>query len=239
MINNVKLIALNPSIDPRKGAENFELETLTFAKGEHYPNAKLIPWLGKEKWDGHIFVAGPTGSGKTFLINEIVFNDFKKRKAFLFSDVRRKDPSFDPIWKNGQLKRVSRNPKEKWEISPQKVPIKKNIILIFDDTNDPQWITLRDKVLERGRHHEIMAICVSHKLRDRGFTKVPKNESRWIITYPFANKTEISRFLQEQDMNMKQRSELIQLSIEDGRYLIFHNFAPTFVLTEHSLVSGV
>ena len=214
------------------------LESFPHSQRIHFPNGKLIPWLGVPKWDGHIFVTGPTGSGKTTLISEIVVNDKRKRKAFLFSDVAEKDPSFDLIWKSGQLKRVVASPKAKHEVGIDKVP-NKGIIAIFDDTNNENFIDLRDKLLERGRHHDIMVICVSHKMRDRNFTKRPKNESSWIVTYPFSNKTEISRFFQEMSFNRKQRAALMQMSDQDGRYLILHNFAPFFMITEKTFMHGI
>lgn len=233
-ITNVKILGSST------GAHEFPIQNFPHGRAWKYPDAKLIPWIGKDEWDGHIFVSGPTGAGKSWLIKEIIMNDFdEKRKAYLFSDVERKDPSFKEIYSSGKLKKVTFNPKEKWHIHPSKINKKKKAILVFDDTREPEWIRLRDRILERGRHLGLSSISVSHKLRDRAFTKVPKNESKWIITFPSSNKGEISRFLGENSLTLKQRQELLNISDEDGRYMIFHNFAPNFIITEKSVFRGI
>ena len=201
---------------------------------------KMIPHLGVQKWDGHIFVSGSTGSGKTWLIKEIILNDKKNRPVYLFTDIDEKDPSYKELWGRKKMKRVTFTPKEKkHEIHPDKTK-NKNCICIFDDTKNEKFVTLRDKLLERGRHNNVVVICVSQKMRDRKFTKVPKTNSRWKVTFPKFDRMEVFRYLMEEGMNRKQAMSVINFAESQGRgQLIFHNFAPRFMITEQTFIAGL
>ena len=199
---------------------------------------KLIPQLGVSEWDGHIFVSGATGSGKTWLIKDIILEDKKNRPVYLFTDIPGKDPSYKELYKGKKMKKVSWEPKGKQEIHPDKTK-NKDVICIFDDTRNETFLLLRDKLLERGRHNNIVVISVAQKMRDRAFTKVPQTNSRWRITFPKFDRMEVFKHLMETGLNRKQANALLTYSDNDGRYLMIHQFAPRFIITEKSFIRGI
>ena len=139
----------------------------------YYPGAYLIPQLGKLKWDGHIYVSGATGAGKSYLIRQIVENDLKTRKVYLFSDVKN----------DASLKGLTLHPGDGIVDLGEHL---RDCICIFDDYN--QGRDLRDAILEKGRHFNCMCICVNHKHREWKNTMKPLNESKYVVLFPSANK---------------------------------------------------
>jgi DNA helicase HerA-like ATPase len=99
-LTDINILAL----ETEKG-DNPNLEEVRNLFGEEnvvsYPGAYLIPQLGSLPWDGHIYVSGATGAGKSYLIRQIVENDLSTRKVYLFSNVK-DDPSLILI----QMKRT-------------------------------------------------------------------------------------------------------------------------------------
>lgn len=182
----------------------------------HYPQAKLIPQLGKLKWDGHIYVSGATGAGKSFLIRQIVENDLSTRKIYLFSNV-----IDDPSLKGILLHRYNEGD-----------PLEDSIC-IFDDYLDR---TLRDTILEQGRHDNTVAITVNHRHREWRQTMKPLNESKYVILFPSANKGTCVNEMRMLGMNRKQRNAIIDLCQHDGRYMILHQHAPNAVISEKTIV---
>lgn len=182
----------------------------------HYPDSYLIPQLGKLKWDGHIYVSGATGAGKSYLIRQIVENDLSTRKIYLFSNVK-DDPSLKGLllhkYKEGDSLKDS--------------------ICIFDDYLIRD---LRDVILETGRHDNTMAIVVNHRHREWRQTMKPLNESKYVVLFPSANKGTVVNEMRSLGMNRNQRNAIIELSQHDGRYMILHQHAPNCVVTQKTIV---
>lgn len=185
---------------------------------QYFPTGYLIPGLGKLKWDGHIFVSGATGSGKSFLINQIVSNDIMDRKVYFFSDVP-EDPSYTfPMF------------------SYQDGDNLKDTICVFDDYPD---ISLRDYLLEKGRHTNTMVICVNHKLREWKLTQKPLNESKYVITFPASNAAGTFQELLRYGISRDIVKKIILQAIHDGRYLIIHQHNPNAFISQRSIISNV
>lgn len=196
-------------------------------KNMHIPSANLIPVLGVNKFDGHIFVSGATGSGKSWLIRDIVKSDPKNRNVILFSDVRN-DPSLKGIKK---LHHYPHQVNLDWVAKNMK-----NSIMIFDDITDRDQLLFRNRVLEKGRHKKITAICVNHKLRDHNLTKFMLNECRYVCVFPSSNRGAVMRFLGTwMEVPKHKRLEMVDQAMKDGRHMIFHMFHPNVVASAKSV----
>jgi GTPase SAR1 family protein len=204
----------------------------------HLTGAFWIPYLSKYDWDGHIYVSGATGSGKSYLIKKIIQNDLKKRKVVLFTDLETKDQSL-----NGISYEKYNDRDEKKELIPpaESEWMKKrerNRILVFDDVQfNEGLIKYRDIMLEKGRHSHTIVICVNHKLRDNFATKRPLNESRYVVTFPCANKGSIFDYLYDEfRINRNKLEEILDLACKEGRHLIIHKHAPNIIATTETVI---
>lgn len=194
-------------------------------------DAFLIPLLGVREWDGHIFITGATGAGKSYLIRKIVDNDKKKRQVILFTNLKDDDPAFtgmnyvkysddDPVYNAAWLNKND-----------------KNKIMIFDDTlNNKDYNAYRDKQLEEARKKGTTIICVNHKIQDHNNTKVALTDARFVICFPNTNAGQCFRFLKrEMELDSKQINDMIKVIKEEGRHMIIHRFSPNFVAGSKSI----
>lgn len=204
----------------------------------HLTNAYWIPAIGYEKFDGHIYVSGATNSGKSFLIKKITMNDKKKRQCILFTDLNKDDPSLIGI---DYEKYNDRNEKDEF-ISPFESDWLKeketNKIMIFDDVQfNKDIIKYRDYMLEKGRHNGNIVICVNHKLQDYFATKVPLNDSRFVVTFPCSNRGAVFRYLKDEfEIERRKLNEILDIACKEGRHLIIHKFHPVTIATTESII---
>lgn len=216
---------LNIGANEKKPDPDFDLDGLEYT---HIDDGYLLPHLGAGEWDGHIFISGATGSGKSWIINQIVVHDKKKRERVLFSDLSKPDDGtalFQPKIKDKSLK-------FDYEVYRPGMDLK-NKICIFDDYKD---IRLRDELLEKGRHTGTVVLCVTHKFRDYGRTKMPLNESKYIILFPYANSGVVKKEVKNYVSSNKSVDQIVDLAKYDGRYLIIHQHAPNMIITQRSMI---
>ncbi len=169
-------------IDDRVDARQFKIISLDRVNQRF----SIIPNIsGSDR----IFISGPSGSGKSTIIRQYI-TDFLKlfpdKKVYLFSDVD-KDEVLDDI------SEITRMPLDEsfLENTPHPEEIRDSLV-IFDDIDSVQSKkilsavqTLRDSILRRGRHEEILhVITTSHLLTDYKNTRVPLSEATHIIVFP-------------------------------------------------------
>lgn len=200
----------------------------------------LVPALGFQKWDGHVYVSGATGSGKSYLINTMLMHDHRRRRVFLFTDHKKIDPSLKPMIEAKRMSIVRDAPDDskKWEVSISEfIKDKKHSIIMFDDCTDPNALFMRDNALRKGRHSDTVVICVNHKLRDNLATKHALVNARWMVMFPSSNRGAAGAFMKDwMEMHPRARRSILRQSIRDGRQLIFHMQSPNVAATAKSII---
>lgn len=217
-----------PHIEPEK-LEGTDIESEQTSTGY----GDLIPALGYNEFDGHIYVSGATNSGKSFFINKMLLHDRKKRKVYMFTDLKKQDPSFKELFATERLKIVVEKKVEEWEISQSDFRNKVDgSIIVFDDSSDPEVRQLMIDGLLKGRHRKSTIVAVNHKLREWSATKTLLNDAKYIVAFPNSNRGAIIKYLREEfDVNTTARRLIIKQAVSDGRQIIFHRFAPNAVAT--------
>ena len=197
------------------------------------PDGELVPYLGCNDWDPPIYITGATGSGKSTIATKIIMNDKKNRPVYLFTNHKSDDVSLKPIWKKTR-KVVMHHPEAR--------PLKQvrwgdmkleNSICLFDDIgSNKEYKELRDQLLEEGRHMGICVIVIDHEIKPNVKNKKCFEECRTVILFPHSNLPSITRLLERHyNVPAKVRRKVIEMSVQDGRYLIYHQAAPIYVST--------
>lgn len=200
---------------------------------KHFPEAYFIPIIGTKtkKFDGHIYIAGATDSGKSYIIQQIVLNDIKQRTPILFTDLKEKDETFDKMkYEKFDEKSDSRGwdwIQENWQ----------NKILIFDDVQfNVEVLKYKDEMLEKGRHGNTTIMCVNHRLQDYAKTRVALNDASYIVTFPCSNKGKIFKYLDsELALDREQNRDILKIACDEGRHLIVHKKYPELIATTSSI----
>jgi hypothetical protein len=194
----------------------------------HKPGAMWIPAIGLTPWDGHVYISGATGSGKSFMINKILEMDNQQedRERVLFTDLAKKDKSITAEHKKFGEKGVDTN------------FVQGNLdggMFIFDDVTDPDALALQNKMLLKGRHRKATVVAVNHRLREGMITRPMINESRYIVTFPSSNRGSVSSFMKDfLEIDTKSRRKILQTAVQQGRHLVFHMQNPNAAASTES-----
>jgi hypothetical protein len=186
---------------------------------------------------------GPSGSGKSFLAKQILLNDAKRRRIFLFSKVRH-DPSLSELLMpplNPRLEQVPLFTKQDLINLPPDSDMSGGICF-FDDIDSfggEKGSFLREKrdhLLEDGRHKGITIFSTSHILSNFNKTRTILNEAEWVVLFPNANRRSADLFLKDRmGMSKKERDALIRKS-GSGRFLAVKLSCPNAVLHQHGVL---
>jgi Cdc6-like AAA superfamily ATPase len=205
-------------------------------------NGVIIPIIDLYKNDNekanHIYIAGATGSGKTYYLSRYLKYATKahpKKKIYVFSDVEEDDL----IDKYKQVIRIKLNDELiDTPIEPHEL---KNSICIFDDidsiSNKKLRATvenLRDSLLKRGRHENIKVICTNHLLTDYKGTRILLSECSQIVFFPKSGSTNGINYLLSKyiGLNKKQVADIYNLP---SRAVCIHKSYPQIVISDKEI----
>lgn len=221
---------MNQSLLLDDNSEYVLKESLLDASDIFVKGAYLIPALGYNDFDGHVYISGATGAGKSYFIRKMVDKDKKGRRCVLFTDLDKEDPAYEGM---NYVKYNKDGPyNNEWLKKNQA-----NKIMIFDDVQYNDEVNeYRDKLLEKGRHLNIIVVCVNHKLQDYWSSKVPLNECRYVVCFPCSNRGSAAKFIKsELELNKHRVDNILSKVCDEGRHMIVHRFSPNFIAGTKSI----
>ncbi len=207
---------------------------------DDYSYSQRFSIIPNIKGSDKIYIAAPSGAGKTTLIGDYVsyyIKLFPEKKIFLFSDVNH-DEILDKYTTIQRIKLddafLERN------LHPEEIS---DSLCIFDDIDSTQnkkilkvIQTLRDSVLMRGRHEGISHVIITnHLLTDYKNTRVTLNEMSMIILFPSAGAPASIKYVLKNyvGLEMKQIKSIKKLN---SRWLAFKMTAPQVMISENKAI---
>ena len=206
----------------------------------HYLEQMPIKVPGSER--STFYIPARSNSGKTTWIAnylEDYLEQFPNNEVYLFSGVPKEEPAFEKFGKKVtvmDLQYFRDNPITKAE----ELSDFANSMCIFDDINSipdlrtkKSVITLRDVILQCGRHENVSCMVTAHQALDRGLTAYPIKESDYFVVFPQANKQQTRALLtkyadftkQEVDRVMTIKSRWVEISRNNPSFVLSSNVA--------------
>jgi hypothetical protein len=184
-----------------------------------------------------LYVAGPSGSGKSWFVNKWLNNAltfYKHQPLFFFSPVE-EDPSLEG------LPLVRADMEAVQDLADLTLDDLKDSFVIFDDCEtiaDKSLLkvlnNLRDIILERGRHTDTKMVITSHLITNYKETRRILNEATAIVVYPkSAGKNNIKKYLSNY-MGFSKDQIAKVFDVED-RWIFISKTYPIYCLTESKL----
>lgn len=217
------------------------------------PNFSYFPLLAKvegEVQNHRIAVIGKSGSGKSFWVGQLLdvmkskkLGD-KEREIVIYSGVESDPPLDKPRGKKGSKEppmRINLEDPAELEFGIDEL---ENAIVVFDDVEhlsnkdvNKQILKLRDVLLEKGRHHNIDVISISHNPFGGNLTKMVHSESSAAVLFPAASTFKhlsdyLSRYMGFSKANIQK---VIDIG-EHSRWVYVSNTAPTFIVHQHGVL---
>lgn len=203
----------------------------------HSDKIKLIPFFDLKKIKSvRIFVSGSTGSGKTYLCEQILRTSFKKApQIYLFSSIWDKDYS---SFKNMIHIDIDEFYKQHPEVSdiydrlmPKSVVIFDDI-LSYDDKKVKAYIKLRSQCLSTGRHKDISCICIEQQPRNYTKSRDVLLNSEMYIFFPKSSYMPFKKTCEEYlGLTKDKIAEIGQKS----RYVCINKVYPSYAVREYDI----
>lgn len=194
----------------------------------------IIQPLPKFNKSDRCFVAGPTECGKTRYCKKYIKQYQKvypKKKIFIFSDLEN-DPMIDDV-KNITRFELDDELLEKPPIEPE---VFKNSICLFDDIDSIQdkrilkYVQgLRDSILKKGRHSNILCLVTSHILANRDDTKIILSQSNSITMFCRSGATHGIRYILKEYIGADRENIRKILNLPSSWVTIYKNY-PQYVV---------
>lgn len=219
--------------DTKRYTDNSTKHYLDFGKEE-----TVVPCFSEPSV--RVFVSGLSGSGKSYMIQNLILNNAVKGDGFVFL--------FSPVQDDSSLSKIKRlihldfeefereNEGKMFEFED----IPENSICIFDDYQSarkdlvPLYQELLDKILERGRHANISCYVVSHNPLAGTKTKVAIRESVYMLVFPRSNPRDV-RVLLKTYCGFDE-AEINQIINIPSRWALIKKTVPRYTLAEHTVI---
>jgi len=187
-----------------------------------------------------ILICGQSGSGKSTIASNWIqdYLSIKEKDVFLLSRVEEDKPLDD-------IKLLQRVDLKQFSVVPEDMPLEtedfKDSIVILDDIDTitdkkilNNVISLRDDMLETGRHNNITMLCITHVLFQNKNSKKPLNEATGVILFPRSgSKYHIRRYLKEYcGLEEKTVNRIMNLN---SRYFYISRTYPNYVVSEREI----
>jgi hypothetical protein len=202
----------------------------------HYLEQMHIKVPGSER--STFYIPARSNSGKTTWIAnylEDYLEQFPNNEVYLFSGVPKEEPAFEKFGKKVtvmDLEYFRDNPITKAE----ELSDFKDSMCIFDDINSipdlrtkKSVITLRDVILQCGRHENVSCMVTAHQALDNRLTSYPIKESDYFVVFPQANRQQTRSLLskyadftkQEVDRVLKLNTRWVEISRNNPSFILY------------------
>jgi hypothetical protein len=184
------------------------------------------------------YIPARSNSGKTTWIANYLddyIDQFPNNEVYLFSGVPKEEPAFERFGKKVtvmDLEYFRDNPITKAD----ELSDFANSMCIFDDINSipdlrtkKSIITLRDVILQCGRHENVSCMVTAHQALDNRLTSYPIKESDYFVVFPQANKQQTRSLLtkyadftkQEVDRVLKLNTRWVEISRNNPSFVLY------------------
>ena len=214
-------------------------KTIEFAKSE----ANVFPIPKPEGWQGHMYVTGSSGSGKSTFISQYLDECrlmFKDCNIYIFSMVQ-DDPAYkhlDPVYikidesilvkplQCAEFAGIAQSPS---------FAVFDDIEVISNKKIAQSMETFQNLVLETGRHYYISTINVSHVMLNGNRSKKCINESDKIVFFPNSNFNQISNYLRLYLGLMKNDINLVKEIGKNSRWVMVSRPYPMYFIHQQGV----
>lgn len=219
----------------KKQINNFKKGQMEYIKLKDGGKMIPLPRL-EENQISHLFVSGPTGSGKSTFASVYIKQFLKlhpKSKVYIVSAIPN-DEVLDSIKPKPKRLKID----EKMYEKPIPIELFENSIILFDDVDNIRdkkikeaIQKLRDDVLANGRHYNINVISLTHNPTNNKETKSSLLESNSIVMFPHGGDDyHIKRVLKEYlSIPTKKIDEILKMK---SRWIFINKSYPKYMISE-------
>lgn len=228
--------------DDNSGVKSIEISDL-----------KLFPVLKSkdgEQQNSRIAIFGKSGSGKSHFVGRLLdmmkskHHGNQDREICIISGVDEDEALDKPRGKKGE-----KTPPERIDMyDPQFVDMEpedfRECIVVFDDVENLTnksinkiVLNLRNAMLEKGRHHNIDILSISHNAIGGNLTRFVHSEATGFVVFPrYSQVHQLSTYLAKYAGLSKQAiQKILDIGENKSRWIYVSNLAPMFVIYEHGI----
>lgn len=197
-------------------------------------NENVLPFFDATK-SIRVFISASTGSGKTYLCEQILATSFKKvENIYLFSSVNDKDYSQF----NDKLRQIDIDEfNATFDSTDIYDFIENNSVCIFDDIlsfrNNKPYIDLRSRLLATGRHKNISVFCIEQQAMNTNKTRDVLLNCEVYIFFPNSSFRSFKKTSIEYLGLTNQKID--ELASKKSRWVCINKVYPMYAVLEHGL----